>query len=524
VNGVGPLHELLEAHPNAPVAAIDSRGRITPVPPSVPIGEHQAFMGASGLHIIVADDQPAIVEGWSRAQREPHVRVDVHLLADPDRVATVHLVDARAEHGVHVILLEGQDMNAVKRSSKVRAELRRTVARTKKDAVGVFLDVNGATTELLGWTEAELVGRSSSEFVHPDDYEHALDSWLQMRTKTGVSLVRLRLRHKRGHYVWMEVANENRLDDPELACVLSEMTDISEEMAQLEAVKERHQQLAVLAEALPIGLCHVRSDRAVAYANELLVALLGSAPTVDRLLDFVAETDRAGASAKLDGALVGLSGSIEVDVIEDAVERRCELTMRPISNTGGQFDGVILCAADVTDRSRLRSALEHRAAHDALTGCLNRAATVAAVESLLLSGRRVVVSFVDLNRFKAINDAYGHAAGDEVLRVAAARLRGVTREDDIVGRVGGDEFVVISVVSDVVQPVAFAERLTHAVDGDVLFAGNRIRLRVSAGASISAADELDAEAVLQRADSAMYATKRASAEREVRAADVARAR
>jgi diguanylate cyclase (GGDEF)-like protein len=273
-------------------------------------------------------------------------------------------------------------------------------------------------------------------------------------------------------------------------------------------VKERHQQLACLAEALPIGLCHVRSDRAVAYANELLVALLGPARTVDRLFDFIAEPDRVAASSTLDCALEGQSGSIEVAVFKDAEERRCELTMRPISIPGGEFDGVILCAADVTDRSRLRTALEHRATHDALTNCRNRAATVAALEALLLEGRRVVVSFVDLNRLKEINDAYGHAAGDEVLRVTAARLLGATRGDDVVGRIGGDEFVVISVVSDIVEPVYFAERLTHAVDGDVLFGGTRIPLNVSAGASISSADELDAEAVLQRADSAMYAAKR----------------
>ena len=190
-------------------------------------------------------------------------------------------------------------------------------------------------------------------------------------------------------------------------------------------------------------------------------------------------------------------------------ERRCELTFRPMTSDAGGVDGVIVCASDVTDRSRLRAELEHRATHDALSGCLNRGATVAALERALRTSPQVAVAYLDLNGFKAINDELGHAAGDELLRVAAARLRAAIRTDDLVGRIGGDEFVVICPQGH----GAFAEadllrRLARAIDGDVTFARQRIPLSASLGVAVSLPGELDGEAVLSRADAAMYEAKR----------------
>jgi diguanylate cyclase (GGDEF)-like protein len=215
--------------------------------------------------------------------------------------------------------------------------------------------------------------------------------------------------------------------------------------------------------------------------------------------------------AALRQAMSGRSGELEVGVLQGREERRCELTFRPMAGDSGGVDGVIVCAADVTDRSRLRAELEHRASHDALSGCLNRGATVAALERALRIHPRVAVVYLDLNGFKAINDELGHAAGDELLRIAAARLRTVIRSQDVVGRIGGDEFVVICPEG----PGAFDEtelvtRLSEATNADVVFARHRIELRASLGVAFSLPGEVDAEAVLIRADAAMYRAKRAA--------------
>jgi diguanylate cyclase (GGDEF)-like protein len=131
------------------------------------------------------------------------------------------------------------------------------------------------------------------------------------------------------------------------------------------------------------------------------------------------------------------------------------------------------------------------------------------LEHALLDAQPVAVAYVDLDRFKAINDALGHAVGDEVLRVASARLRSVTRVGDQLGRLGGDEFVLICPQRQgAIQPTVLVDRLTAALIGDVVVAGHRISLDASVGAAVSTAGELDAGAVLHRADIAMYAMKR----------------
>lgn len=506
--GVATLVSLLASCPEAMVAAVGSEGRLVPVPSSLPVGDHTRFERGSGIDLVVPEDQIVILEGWRQAQVEPVVRVDVRLLAQPDRVAALHFVDVRAESGVHAVVIETDDPAAMLASVEASDARRRSVGHVRRDATAVFLEVDAATTTLVGWAAADLVGHSTVEFVHPDDVDRAVESWMAMRSGSR-GRTKLRFRHAAGRYMWLEVSNENHLDDPELGCVLSELVDISEEMAELAALQQRERLLARLAEALPIGICHLRSDRQVVYSNAPMVELLGSIDDIDGLIGRVAETDRQRVSLAIEGALDGRAAALEVGVTRGREERRCDLTLRAMRGDRGGIDGVIVCAADVTDRSRLRSELEHRASHDALSGCLNRAATVTALERALRDSQQVAVAYIDIDHFKGINDDLGHGAGDEVLRVVAARLRSVTRVEDTLGRMGGDEFVVICPSNrGAVDAPALVERLREAVSGEVTIAQRRIPLQASVGAAASVDSDRDADALLSRADAAMYKAKR----------------
>lgn len=377
----------------------------------------------------------------------------------------------------------------------------------------MFVEVDEATTALLGWHAAALIGQRTSEIVHPDDVERAVETWMAMRVGAGKGRAKVRYKHANGRYVWLEVTHDNRLDDPDVGGVLSELVDISEEMAHIEALQERETLLARLAEALPIGICHVRSDRQVVYSNEPLVALFGSVESIEELVRGVAATDRRLVERALEGALEGRLADLEVGVIHGLEQRRCELTFRAMASGDGGVDGVIVCAADVTDRSRLRSELEHRVTHDALTGCLNRVASVAALDRALCALQLVAVAYIDLDGFKEINDELGHAAGDELLKVAAARLGKVTRGDDAIGRIGGDEFVLVAPQGrGPFDERALVSRLTEALNADVVFGDQRLQLRASIGVTVSVEGELDAEGVLTRADAAMYEVKRGRAQ------------
>jgi diguanylate cyclase (GGDEF)-like protein/PAS domain S-box-containing protein len=502
------LEALLARTSGAIVAALGSDGSLVPMPGAVPLGSHSALDEDWGLELLVAEDRLKFIEGLARAKSEAIVRLESHLLAAPDQTLTMHIFDVRADVGVHVLVIESPDTEAVLRSVDARAALRPTVGHVKRDALSVFLEVDPATTQILGWTPAELVGHGTVEFVHPEDTQGAVESWIDMRSGKGIGQVRLRYRHASGRYIWVEVTNENFLDDPERGYVLSELVDISGQMEELVALRDRERLLARLAEALPIGILHLHPDGEVVYTNQLLVSLLGQVDSTDTFIRSVVTADQPALEAALTYALGGNFGNLEVGVKHGFGERRCEVTFRTLANDTDRVDGVIVCVSDATDRSRLRAELEHRASYDALSGCLNRMATVTALEQALREVSQVAVAYIDLDRFKGVNDELGHAAGDELLRVTAARLRRAIRADDRLGRIGGDEFVVICPRGECeFEEKELAHRLTEAINGDVMFAKQRIPLRASVGTAVSLAGEFDAEAVLHRADMAMYAVK-----------------
>ena len=181
---------------------------------------------------------------------------------------------------------------------------------------------------------------------------------------------------------------------------------------------------------------------------------------------------------------------------------------------------VRMCESFESDRQSADEELEHRqrelaflATHDALTGRPNRTLILDRVEQLMLRARRertpLAALFIDLDNFKAINDSLGHAAGDELLQAVASRLTAVVRESDAVGRMGGDEFVVIaSELSFAAGPELIAERLLEALDQPFKLAGHgQSCLKVTASVGIAAGDRECAEELLRDADVAMYQAK-----------------
>ncbi|WP_346620321.1 EAL domain-containing protein [Blastococcus montanus] len=167
----------------------------------------------------------------------------------------------------------------------------------------------------------------------------------------------------------------------------------------------------------------------------------------------------------------------------------------------------------VRQREELQFALAHQATHDPLTELPNRAQAVTLVTSALHRGRRAGemtgLLFVDLDAFKAVNDAHGHAVGDEVLREVSRRLRDAVRPGDVVCRLGGDEFVVL------VEPVhsehdllQLADRLIASVSEPITLGGNTaVRVGASVGVAVSRDGGTDADVLFAEADTAAYRAK-----------------
>jgi diguanylate cyclase (GGDEF)-like protein len=151
----------------------------------------------------------------------------------------------------------------------------------------------------------------------------------------------------------------------------------------------------------------------------------------------------------------------------------------------------------------------HRAEHDDLTGLLNRAAFRERVFSALAGVAPVAVVMVDLDGFKLINDQHGHAAGDEVLRIIAARMGHALRNGDVVSRIGGDEFAcLLQNAGSATNLHALMSKLGASIASPMQVAGHRMSLRASLGLAISPHDGDCVDTLLISADAAMYRTKR----------------
>jgi len=173
-------------------------------------------------------------------------------------------------------------------------------------------------------------------------------------------------------------------------------------------------------------------------------------------------------------------------------------------------------AATSFDNTRLLERARHQATHDGLTGLPNRPMVEELANQALAEARRaprrVALLFVDLDRFKNVNDTLGHHAGDDLIRQVARRLAGELREVDTVGRIGGDEFVVLLTdVGGELEAVGVADRLIRALDAPFHVAGTEVFISCSVGITVAREADTTYEHLVQQADSAMYDAKRAGA-------------
>jgi len=446
----------------------------------------------------------------------------VRLLADPEHRAALHFIDATAHHGVYLGVftwMEGGEEASGARLAQQAPPRTPRFARARKNELAVVLGIDEAFTQILGWAPGEIVGRRTLEIVHPEDQALAVDNWMDMLAGRGPGRrVRLRHQHRDGTWIWIEITNHNLLEEPEQQCVMAEMVDISEEMAAHEALRAREQLLNRLAETIPMGLLQVDSDARVVYTNDRLYSIVGvgRSDTVEEQLSTVVEEDRELVTDAFAGVLSnGIDTDIEVRIKPcgegDKELRYCALNLRALTNESGGVSGAIVCVADVTEAARTREELRVRADYDEVTGCHNRPSTMAQLEMAVSSAdskRRPAVIFVDLDRFKDVNDAYGHAAGDEFLRVVGERLHSCVRSGDVVGRIGGDEFLVICPrISTADEAMGTARRLAESLSHPIRLPKGSVPSRASIGVAWSPRHVAGAETLVAQADAAMYRSK-----------------
>jgi diguanylate cyclase (GGDEF)-like protein/PAS domain S-box-containing protein len=507
--------ELLAQYPDALVMSVDSGGLRVPMPESLILSQQTILEGRSLLDHVVSEDMALIAGAWYRALDVGTAETPVRLSSAPEQWLTVHFADLRAAHGIFLVTVVPETVEGVRVEVSDAQPSRPRYATLRQNNVAHILECDEAFTQMFGWTLEDLAGKPALDLVHPDDQARAIEGWMSMLATRRPHQMRARRRSKDGQWIWLDTTLHNYLGQPDRDYVLVEMIDVSVEMAAQEALAEREQLLQRLAQALPVGLFQVEADRRVVYTNERLHEILGTNATGDlgELLASVTPEHLANLEAALTTVLHDDGDTdIEVDLCfaTTGERRRCLVSSRPLNGRDGTVTGAIVCVADITESARMHLELEDKATFDMLTRCYNRGSAMTALERVLAERGAGMTGaiFVDLDNFKPVNDLLGHAAGDELLVSVARRLAGAMRSDDIVGRIGGDEFLIVCPhIDGSDDALVVARRITESLNGEIALAAGTIDLRASIGVACSTRG-MTADALVAHADNAMYRSKR----------------
>jgi diguanylate cyclase (GGDEF)-like protein/PAS domain S-box-containing protein len=382
---------------------------------------------------------------------------------------------------------------------------------------GCCLDVSANLVTLLGIPVEDVLGGSMYDVLDPTD-SATLRTVADRLERSGTVRSTIRLRHRDGRSVWLDVSGQ-RLEahpsyDEPVSLYLAR--DVTDDVRAHDHVAESEQRWRLAFEHSPIGAALVTASGDISLANASLGIMLERRPeslAMMSLSDVTHADDQQRDAEKLASLLGGQVNSYVIEKRFVAASGRVlwgELTAAAVRDLHGDVPEVIVQIQDITQRREAELELANRALHDPLTGLANRFLMQQWLASALHEhmGGTVGVLYCDLDRFKLVNDSLGHNAGDAVIIEAAARLRAAVRPEDLVGRVGGDEFVVVCErLADDDDLVQLAARLAAALDEPMVVDGHLHTVTISIGAATGCAPD-SADEVLMRADMALLRAKR----------------
>ncbi|HEY0812538.1 MAG TPA: EAL domain-containing protein [Pseudonocardia sp.] len=383
---------------------------------------------------------------------------------------------------------------------------------------GRYTWVSPSAFRVLGWRHEELLGEAVYDFVHPDDAPLVRAKRSALLDGAEQTSATYRFRRPGGGWTWVE-GQVRPVRDAEGAVValLTTARDVSDRR-RLEAELSRARLVFESAFAsAPIGMALLSVDGRFIKVNNAVCQLLSRDETSLLGETFQAITHPDDLAASLELLKMMLDGSTSVGRQEKRFLRPdgstvwCLLALALVRDDDARPRFFISQTQDITERKNAQREMERLATIDALTGLPNRMLLMDRLRHALnqaqRSGLLVGVLFVDLDRFKEVNDTYGHHVGDELLRQVAARLAGSTRIGDTTTRLGGDEFVVLCEQVHTADEVAnVAERIRAALAEPFDVLGHEVRISASVGITVGDSDS--GEALLQEADRSMYAAKR----------------
>ena len=387
-----------------------------------------------------------------------------------------------------------------------------------------LLFCNAPYTQWAGRPSEELVGRTLEELYGAEAWAIASDSFAAAFEGRSVGYER-RLTHQGASARWTRaMVFPDCNAEGEIEAVYTIAFDIHDDVVEREALHEARKRLDRFTEHIPYPLTYVDRDCVVRFVNRAYVQAAGMAATelVGRHLGQArGPVLWARHQPFFERALAGEAAQY-TRLAEDLPQgpRWMRTSYVPDFGDDGQVIGVYTVTVDVHDLTEAQQRLQRSVERDGLTDALTRRTMMERLEAAAATCavQPVALFFVDLDGFKALNDAQGHAAGDAMLIELARALQGAVRAEDAVGRFGGDEFLVLAGVRDAAGAHALAGHLLGAVQECAARCAAAQPVSASIGYALAPNDATQPLRLLQLADHAMYAAKRGGKNRTMHCA------
>lgn len=386
------------------------------------------------------------------------------------------------------------------------------------DVHGRIVDVNDAFCAVSGYRREELIGQPQS-IVNSGHHPPAFFAELWRTISAGeVWHGTVRNRAKDGRLYWVRSTIEPYRDGTgDIGGYVSVLTEVTGLLAAQESLRETAEILTTTLASVSQGIAMFDREQRLVVCNERYAELYGLSPdqvergtTVSEIVQSrIANGIHAGADPGdyiLERTRPVTDASAAVHELSDG--RAIQVRRKPLANGGW-----VTTHEDITDRQHALAQVAYLAHHDALTGLANRVLLLEridlAIGRLHRRGERFNVMILDLDKFKAVNDTLGHAAGDALIKSVAARLRATIRETDTIARLGGDEFAVVQICEADAREAgrALARRLLDAIAAPHELGGQQVTVGTSIGIATAPRDGADVGRLLKCADLALYRVK-----------------